>query len=180
MNISLLLVQLKQVALRIFPMNVRAKLSGVNVGNSNQFACEFWIAAEPFLITVGNHCQITKNVRFFTHGGANVVRDMDPSFDCFGKVTVGNNVYIGNNTLVMPGVTIGDNVLIAAGSVVTKSVPNDVVIGGNPARIICSRMEYYQRNKAYNVQSCSLSFKAKRKLLKEMSDDKFISKGYMK
>lgn len=69
MNISLLLVQLKQVALRIFPMNVRAKLSGVNVGKYNQFACEFWIAAEPFLITVGNHCQITKNVRFFTHGG---------------------------------------------------------------------------------------------------------------
>lgn len=69
MNISLLLLQLKQVALRMFPMNVRAKLSGVNVGKSNQFACEFWIAAEPFLISVGNHCQITKNVRFFTHGG---------------------------------------------------------------------------------------------------------------
>lgn len=95
-------------------------------------------------------------------------------------MTIGNNVYIGNNTLVMSGVTIGDNVLVAAGSVVTKSVPNDVVVGGNPARIICSRMEYYQRNKAYNVQSCSLSFKAKRKLLKEMSDDKFISKGYIK
>lgn len=47
----------------------------------------------------------------------------------------------------MPGVTVGDNVLIAAGSVVTNSVPSNCVVGGNPARIICSRREYYERNK---------------------------------
>lgn len=119
-------------------------------------------------------------MKFFTHGGANVVRDMDPSFDCFGKIKIGNNVYIGNNTLVMPGVTVGDNVLIAAGSVVTKSIPSDVVVGGNPAKVICSRKEYYERNKPYNVQSCGLSFKDKRRLLEGLPNDKFISKGFMK
>lgn len=134
-------------------------------GGQNQIACEFWIAAEPYLISVGNRCQITKDVKFFTHGGSNVVRDLDSSFDCFGKVKIGNNVYIGNNTLVMPGVTVGDNVLIAAGSVVTKSVPSDSVVGGNPAKVICSRKEYYERNKKYNAESCGLSFKSKRKLL---------------
>lgn len=118
-------------------------------------------------------------MKFFTHGGSHVVRDIDSSFDCFGRIKIGSNVYIGNNTLVMPGVTVGDNVLIAAGSVVTKSVPNDCVVGGNPARIICSRKEYYERNKRYNVQSCGLSFSAKRKLLKELPEEKFISKGFM-
>ena len=96
----------------------------------NQIPCEFWIAAKPYLISVSNRCQITKDVKFFTHGGSNVVRDLDPSFDCFGKIKIGNNVYIGNNSLVMPGVTVGDNVLIAAGSVVTKSVPSNCVVGG--------------------------------------------------
>lgn len=148
-------------------------------GGGNQIAGEFWIASEPYLISVGSHCQITKNVKFFTHGGANVVRDMDSTFDCFGKINIGNNVYIGNNTLVMPGVTVGDNVLIAAGSVVTKSIPNDVVVGGNPAKIICSRKEYYERNKPYNVQTCGITFKAKRKILEELPNDKFVSKGHM-
>lgn len=148
-------------------------------GGQNQIASEFWIAAEPYLISVGSRCQITKNVKFFTHGGSNVVRDLDSSFDCFGKIKIGNNVYIGNNSLVMPGVTVGDNVLIAAGSVVTKSVPSNCVVGGNPARIICFRREYYERNKKYNAESCGLSFKPKRKLLEKLPEEKFISKSFM-
>lgn len=79
----------------------------------------------------------------------------------------------------MPGVMVGDNVLIAAGSVVTKSVPNNCVVGGNPARIICSRSEYYERNKKYNAESCGLSFKSKRKLLEKLPEEKFISKSFM-
>lgn len=92
---------------------------------------------------------------------------------------IGNNMHIGNNTLVMPGVTIGDNVLIAAGSVVTKSVPNDSVVGGNPAKVICSRKEYYERNKNFNAESCGFSFKAKRKLLEKLPEEKFLSKSFM-
>lgn len=145
----------------------------------NQIPCEFRIAAEPYLISVGNRCQITKDVKFFTHGGSNVVRDLDPSFDCFGKIKIGNNVYIGNNSLVMPGATVGDNVLIAAGSVVTNSVPSNCVVGGNPARIICSRREYYERNKKHNAESCGLSFKTKCKLLEKLPEKKIISKSFM-
>ena len=47
----------------------------------------------------------------------------------------------------MPGVTVGDNVLIAAGSIVTKSIPSNVVVAGNPARFICSIEDYIERNK---------------------------------
>ena len=179
MNIDLLLEAAKQACLRLFTLNLRARLSGVKMGGQNQIACELWIAAEPVLVSVGNGCEITKDVKFFTHGGSNVVRDLEPSFDCFGKIKIGNNVYIGNNSLVMPGVTVGDNVLIAAGSVVTKSIPSNSVVGGNPAKVICSRKEYYERNKKYNAESCGLSFKAKRKLLEKLPEEKFISKSFM-
>lgn len=88
-------------------------------------------------------------------------------------------MHIGNNTLVMPDVTVGDNVLITTICVVTKSVPSDSIVGGNPAKVICSRKEYYERNKKYNAESCGFSFKAKRKLLEKLPEEKFISKSFM-
>ena len=115
----------------LHPMVERARRAGVILGNNNEIHSPFWEPAEPYLITIGNNCQITKDVKIFSHGGSNVARIFSSKFDVFGKVNIGDNVYIGNNSLIMPGVTIGSNVLVAAGSVVTHSVPNNVVIGGN-------------------------------------------------
>jgi maltose O-acetyltransferase len=57
----------------------------------------------------------------------------------FGKpVTIGNNVWIGGGAIINPGVNIGDNAVIASGAVVTKDVPENVVVGGNPAKILKS------------------------------------------
>lgn len=109
-------------------------------------------------------------------GGAKVARIIDPTFDCFGKVKIGNNVYIGTNSLIMPGVTVGNNVLIAAGSVVTHSIPDNVVIGGNPAHIICSFEDYYEKNKHYNTSTKGLSSEAKMQVLLRLEDIKFIKK----
>ena len=72
-----------------------------------------------------------------------------PKFDTFGKVGIGDYVYIGNDAKIMPGVIIGDNVLIAAGSIVTKSIPSNVVVAGNPARYICSIEDYIELNNKY-------------------------------
>ena len=76
----------------------------------------------------------------------------------------------------MPGVTIGRGALVAAGSVVTKSVPAGAVVGGNPAKYICSVDEYIEHNLKYNLDSKGMTPSEKRSLLLSLSDDKFIKK----
>lgn len=156
-----------------------ARLIGVNIGTCNFIPDKNCWSSEPYLITVGNHCQITNGVRIFTHGGGNAVRKANPNFDVFGKVKIGDWVYIGNNSLIMPGVTIGDGSLIAAGSVVTKSVPSGVVVGGNPARIISTIDEYISHNEKYDLNSKQLSIEAKRVLLQSIPDERFVTKSEM-
>lgn len=53
-----------------------------------------------------------------------------------GPVKIGNNVWIGDNAIILPGVNIGDGAIIAANAVVTHSIPSGVIAGGNPAKII--------------------------------------------
>lgn len=87
---------------------------------------------------------------------------------------IGNYVYIGTGALIMPGVTIGDNSLIAAGSVVTKSIPAGSVAAGNPARVLCSVEDYYERNRKWDLHSKNI--KDKKSFLLSIPDDKFIKK----
>ena len=81
--------------------------------------------------------------------------------------------------MIMAGVSVGDNVLIAAGSVVTKSVPSNVVVGGNPAKILCPLEVFIERNMKYNTNSKGLSYEEKKKLLLSISEDMFIKKKLM-
>ena len=114
--------------------------------------------------------------QFTRMGGGNSIRAIIPSFDCFGKVTIGNYVYIGAGAQIMPGVTVGNNVLIAAGSIVTKSIPSNVVVGGNPARIICTIDEYIKKNKKYNLNSKGMSYEEKKTFLLQLPEDRFVKK----
>lgn len=132
-------------------------------------------SSEPYLITIGSHCQLT-TCKIFTHGGGQVVRHIDPTFDTFGKVVIGDYVYIGAEALIMPGVTIGDHALIAAGSVVTKSVPSGIVVAGNPARPICTIEEFYARNKKYNVKTKGVPTVEKKRILLRLPESMFIKK----
>lgn len=158
-----------------WPLEKQARYVGVIMGKNNFIASRFW-STEPYLITVGSHCQITGGVKFYTHGGAGAVRRRYPKFDTFGKIVVGDYVYIGSNSMIMPGVTIGDNVLIAAGSVVTKSIPSNVVVAGNPAKFICNLDDYISRNLKYNTDSNGLSRKNKKVFLQSLDESKFIRK----
>lgn len=153
-----------------------ARYIGVNLGDRNLILDNNLWSSEPYLITVGNNNQFGVGARIFTHGGGLVFRSRIPDFDSFGKVTIGNSVYVGANSLIMPGVEIGDGVLIAAGSVVTKSVPSNVVVGGNPARILCTIDEFIEKNVRYNTHTKQLSNIAKRKILLSLDDSMFIKK----
>lgn len=154
----------------------RARHDGVVMGVQNRIESCFWSSAEPYLITIGNYCDLTEGTKIYTHGGARVARGKIPNFDLFGKVVLGDRVYVGSGAQIMPGVIIGDNVLIAAGSVVTKSIPSNIVVAGNPARYICSLDEYIEKNLPFNTNTKSLNPKEKKKFLLAQPDAKFVRK----
>lgn len=148
---------------------------GVKIGDNCMIATRNW-STEPYLITIRNNVQVTQDVHFHTHGGAHVARKKYPNFDVFGKIEIKDNAYIGSASHIMPGVTIGNNSMIAAGSVVCKSVPDNELWGGVPAKRICSIEDYIARNIAYNTDSKKMSPEEKRKLLLSLPDSKFIKK----
>lgn len=133
-----------------------AKHLGVKYGENVELHTKNW-SSEPYLISIGNNVQITDGVCFYTHGGAHVLRAEIPDFDIFGEIVIEDWVYIGAHSLIMPGVTIGTGSLIAAGSVVTKSVPPYSVVGGNPAKFICHIDDYKRKNFIYNVHTKGVS-----------------------
>lgn len=97
------------------------------------FDCVFLDAAP---ITIGDNCMIGPGTHIYAIGHPLDPGERSLSAGLPDAVTIGNNVWIGGHVTVLPGVTVGDNTVIGAGSVVTKSFPPDVVIAGNPARII--------------------------------------------
>ncbi|SMC75995.1 acyltransferase [Pedobacter africanus] len=124
---------------------VYARRKGVKVGkNCRIYTTNF--GTEPWLIEIGEKVTVTSGVIILTHDGSTwLFNDQKGRRYSYKKVLIGNNVFIGVNSIILPGVKIDDNVVIAAGSVVTKSVPSGVLIGGNPAKIIGSYDEYKKR-----------------------------------
>ncbi len=87
-------------------------------------------------ITIGEHCYIGPDVGFYTPVHPLAARKRDADVELGKPITIGNSIWIGGHVTILPGVTLGDRVVVGAGSVVTKSFPDDVVIAGNPARVI--------------------------------------------
>lgn len=101
---------------------------------------------EPWAITLGNHVHITDGVRFVNHdGGTLIFRDQIPDLEITKKISVGNYVYIGIQTLIMPGVKIGNRCIIGAGAIVTRDIPDNSVAVGVPARVIKTADEYFEK-----------------------------------
>ena len=91
----------------------------------------------PGLITIGNHVKITRWSMILCYDAS---RDWVPCKqhieDAYGRVEIGNNVFVGTHSIVMPGVTIGDNVIVGANSLVLHNIPSNCVVAGSPAKKI--------------------------------------------
>lgn len=153
-----------------------ARRMGVDIGENTWISSTVSFSSEPYLIKIGNHVQITKGCCIHTHGGGNSIRLKHPDFDAFGKVVIEDWAYIGAFSQIMPGVTIGEGALVAAGSVVTKSVAPNTVVGGNPARFVCTTDEFAEKNMIFNVCTKGLSYEEKKLILLSLSEEKFIKK----
>lgn len=140
---------------------------GANIGNDCSFiGSNISLSSEPYLITIGNHVRVSFDVAFVTHdGGTFVLRDKHPNVSIYGKIKVGDNVFIGARSIIMPNVTIGNNCIIAAGCIVTREVPDNTVVAGIPAKPICSIEEYYEKHKGQLMKVADYTFEKKKAIL---------------
>lgn len=133
--------------------------------------------SEAYLIEIGDYCRIASKVSFFTHGGLwSLRKKYNQDLDYFGKIKIGNYTYIGEDAKIMAGVTIGDEVIVGAGSIVTKSVPDGKVVAGNPARVVGESAAFFNKIKEISLPTKSLNKLEKKKYLLSLTDDKFIKK----
>lgn len=110
------------------------KSTGVRIGKNTMISLRAKIDVRRGQVTIGDNCHITYGCVLLSHDGS--TKQHNPSDDGSGYIKVGNNVFIGVNSIVMRNVSIGDNSIIGAGSVVTRNIPSGVIASGNPARIV--------------------------------------------
>ena len=92
-------------------------------------------------VEFGNNVFIGPNCGFYTSGHPLDYKTRNKGLEYAKPIKVGNNVWFGGNVCVLPGVTIGDNVVIGAGSVVNKDIPSNVIAVGNPCKVVKEILE---------------------------------------
>lgn len=139
MNLKDIVKRLHVIALKVGSVERRIKYlrkQGMKIGehcsiNTMSFS------TEPYLIEIGDHVAIAGGTDFITHDGAIwCFRDEIINADIFGKIKIGNNVFIGNSCTILPNTIIGDNCIVGAGSVARGKFPDNSVIVGNPAKLV--------------------------------------------
>lgn len=128
------------------------RMGGAKIGDDvTIFSPNHTYIDEQFLwmLEIGSHVNITIGCHILNHDYSWAVGKVKYGEVCGGvaPVHIGNNVFIGVNSIILMGTTIGNNVIIGAGSVVKGNVPDDTVVAGNPARVICRIDEYWEKRK---------------------------------
>lgn len=148
---------------------------GLEIGEGCEVLNGYDFGSEPYLVKIGNNVRIASGVKITTHdGGVWVLRRLRPDkyakADSLGRVEIGNNCHIGMNAMIMPGVVIGSNCIIGAGAVVTKSVPDNSVAVGVPARVIESIWDYEAKNADSFLPTKNRSWDEKRRFVEANLD----------
>ncbi|MFR4518891.1 MAG: acyltransferase [Fusobacterium sp.] len=118
----------------------------------------------PWLITIGSHVRITEGVIILTHDYSwSVLKrfkmknsEKGVILGASGRVKIGNNIFIGMNSIILRNVEIGDNVIIGVGSIVTKNCESGWVYAGNPAKKIMRVEEYYSKRKKEQLKEARI------------------------
>ena len=165
---------IRLIRFKLISANKVARLSGVKFGDNCKFLTKKF-GSERQLITIGNDFYSSSNVQFLTHDGSvNVIRNKYKEFeniDILLPIKIGNNAFLGFGVILLPGATIGHNVIVGAVTIVRGQLKSNSVYAGAPARYICSLENYLDKHKDSFVNTKNLSKKDKAIFLKEKYPD---------
>lgn len=155
-----------------------AKKIGVNFQGPLYIYGNIDWGTEPWIINIGKNVHITSEIKFITHdGGTLLFRHIIPDLEITKPICIGDDVYIGNNVLIMPGTHIGNKVIIGAGTVVTKDIPDNSVVVGVPGRVIKTADEYFEKIQKESLHLGHLKGREKDKELMRLYNYTGDSKG---
>lgn len=154
MDYWLLKYRLKKL---LFPTRIKSKeyieylkRNGIIIGEGSYFFYPYSNTIDtqrPWMLRIGSYCKITEGVSILTHDySRSVLRKKYGEVIAEAKETIiGDNVFIGLKSTILMGARIGDNVIIGAGSVVSGNIPDNTVVAGVPAKVVCSLNDYYNK-----------------------------------
>lgn len=114
----------------------------------------------PWMVEIGEYCKITSGVVILQHDYSRSVirRKYGDIVGESQKTIIGNNVFIGMNSIILMGSKIGNNVIIGAGSIVHGNIPDNCVVAGNPAKVIKTLDDYYSKRKEKTLEEAKDTF----------------------
>ncbi|WP_166082349.1 acyltransferase [Erysipelothrix anatis] len=125
-----------------------------NVQGDDCFFQPINFGTEPKLISFGSNVYIAAKVTFINHDVIHMMLNTAEKTDKFseyvGPINFGNNIFIGSNSTILYGVSIGSNCIVAAGSLVNKSIPPGSIVAGVPARVIGSYDDFLNDREKYS------------------------------
>jgi len=140
-----------------------------NLGKNVEIIGGANFGSEPYLVKIGDNTTVSFDCAFVTHDAATrVIRNL-PNHNketvIYGPIKVGKNCFIGCRSVILPNVTIGDNSIIGAGSIVNRDIPSNTVAAGNPCKPICSLEEYIEKHKDDFMYIVSKPYNEKKQIL---------------